>query len=141
MNERLYFSAGKGLFEWVLIGHDGRTVHDFRNISLVKITPDSPPTRPRRSGDSFEALRPGRKMLLSDPAARLREAPAGEFDHARCSLLRSKVVRINGVRSVGMAGGDWIKNTALENCCEGDFFGGNRPPKKEGFSPCPLCLW
>jgi hypothetical protein len=65
-----------------------------------------------------------REMLVSDPAARLREAPAGEFCHARCSLLRSKGVRINGVRGVGMAGGDWIKNRALENCCEGDFFGG-----------------
>jgi hypothetical protein len=48
---------------------------------LSKTTPVSPPTRPRRGADSFEAQRPRRKMLFSDPAA----------------------------------GGDWIRNTVLEN--------------------------
>jgi hypothetical protein len=35
------------------------------------------------------------------------------------------------------AGGDWIRNAALENCCEGHLFGGLVPPNKEGFCPCP----
>ena len=54
---------------------------------LSKVTPDSPPTRPRRGGGLVQARRPQREMLLSDPAA----------------------------------GGDWIRNTALEKPCEGGF--------------------